>query len=135
MNNIEDCFYRVSVKALIYNDDRTKILLFQEKGGEWELPGGGLEFGASPHEEIRRELLEESGLVTSYISSAPTNFTTSVHDKFGYWISNLIYEVKLESLDFTPKKECVAIKFFSPAEILEINSFTNTKRLAEQLLL
>ena len=69
-----------------------------------------------------------------WVNSAPSYFTTSKHDKHDYWISNIVYETKLESLDFKPSDECVAIDFFTPQQIMEINSFTNAKKLAEQLL-
>lgn len=32
-------------------------------GGAWTLPGGGLDFGEDPETGLRRELLEETGLV------------------------------------------------------------------------
>lgn len=41
--NIPNCFYRVSVKALITNNEG-KFLLIRENVGKWELPGGGLDF-------------------------------------------------------------------------------------------
>lgn len=31
--------------------------------GRWTLPGGGMEFGESPHETLRREFYEETGLI------------------------------------------------------------------------
>lgn len=31
--------------------------------GRWTLPGGGMEFGETPHETLRREFYEETGLV------------------------------------------------------------------------
>lgn len=132
--DLPDCFYRISVKALIWDESKTKILLFQERDGEWELPGGGLEFGATPAEELRRELDEEAGLKAKSIADSPSVVVTSVHDKFGYWIANIAYDVMLESLDFTPTDECVAIQFHTPAEILEINAFTNVKCIARKLI-
>ena len=41
--NIPNCYYRVSVKALI-TDNEGKFLLIRENVGKWELPGGGLDF-------------------------------------------------------------------------------------------
>jgi 8-oxo-dGTP diphosphatase len=38
------CYYRISVKALILDETRTKFLVVQELDGRWELPGGGLDW-------------------------------------------------------------------------------------------
>ena len=38
MNEIPDCYYRVSVKALILNEDRSKFLVCEKESGVWELP-------------------------------------------------------------------------------------------------
>lgn len=37
-NPVPNCFYRISVKALILNDEG-KFLLTKEDNGLWELPG------------------------------------------------------------------------------------------------
>ncbi len=46
MNDIP-CTYRISVKAII-KDDESRILLLREKDGSWELSGGGLEHVVDP---------------------------------------------------------------------------------------
>ena len=54
---------RIRVAALVVRDG--KILLAEhEKGGRryWLLPGGGMEYGESVEETLKRELVEEAGL-------------------------------------------------------------------------
>jgi 8-oxo-dGTP pyrophosphatase MutT (NUDIX family) len=51
-------FYRVSVKALVFDADR-RLLVVQEQAGHWELPGGGWEHGESLEQCLARELREE----------------------------------------------------------------------------
>lgn len=37
-NNISPCFYRISIKALILNEEK-KFLLVKNENGIWEYPG------------------------------------------------------------------------------------------------
>jgi ADP-ribose pyrophosphatase YjhB (NUDIX family) len=112
---IPECFYRISIKALIL-DESKRFLLIKEDDGIWELPGGGLEFGETPHEGINRELHEETGLVTTYIADSPSYFTTWKED--GSWRANLIYETKVRDLNFTEISECVEMRFFTVDEVI-----------------
>src|SRR3989338_3741149 len=72
-----DSFYRVAVKGLCVRDG--KILLSYDttciRGGErfsaWELPGGGMEFGETFAETLRREVMEEMGVEVSWIADRP----------------------------------------------------------------
>jgi 8-oxo-dGTP diphosphatase len=48
--------------------DRSQVLLTRlssrdRDAGKWTLPGGGMEFGETPHETLVREFYEETGLI------------------------------------------------------------------------
>ena len=117
--DIPPCFYRVSAKALILDESRKKFLIVQEEDGKWELPGGGIDHGENPQEALKRELKEEMGLKTLFIAPRPSYFLT-FKNVTGYWMSNALYETKVENLSFTPSNECIAIRFVSPDNLPEI---------------
>ena len=51
-----------SVAAILFNSDRTEVLLIQRRDVPvWVLPGGGLEANEKPEVGIIREALEETG--------------------------------------------------------------------------
>jgi 8-oxo-dGTP diphosphatase len=122
--------YRVSAKALILDDTRTKFLICLEDNGWWELPGGGLDWGESVEECLRRELKEEMGLEATYISSTPSYFMSGQNMK-GAWSVNVVFEVKVQDLNFTKSNECQEIKFVTAEEANTMNCFRNVKEMAE----
>lgn len=60
----------VGVGAVIFDEDR--VLLVQRghapMQGEWSLPGGALEVGETLEEGVRREVLEETGLIVEPVA-------------------------------------------------------------------
>lgn len=137
MNEIRvpDCFYRVSVKALVLDETRTKFLITKEDNGFWELPGGGLDWGMDPYGELRREVREEMGLEATWIADKPSYFLSgrSNPTRSGkrFWAANIVYEAKLEHLKFTPSEECVEIMFADKNDIARLETFSNVQKLAE----
>jgi 8-oxo-dGTP diphosphatase len=125
INKITAKFYRVSVKALIL-DENKKFLLILENDA-WELPGGGLRFGEAPKDCLIREIREEMNLEVECIKSQPSYFITAPHRSGQYWICNAIYEVKVKSLAFVASEECSAIKFFNKEEALKEKLFSNVE--------
>lgn len=121
---IPNCFYRVSVKALIL-DDQKRFLLALENNGLWELPGGGLDFGEKPMEGLAREIKEEMGLEVVSINKQPSYFLTSLHINNQKWICNVLYETKVKNLEFKPSNECVELRFFTKEEALKEKLFSN----------
>lgn len=129
---IKNCYYRVSIKALIFNDAKDKFLLCRNADGRWDLPGGGLDHGTTPQEDLPREIMEEMSLEVEWIAEQPSYFLAGMSTNPPQIpINNVIYETKLKGLDFTPSDECVEIKFVNPEEIKEMHTFAGPQKLAE----
>lgn len=130
---VQNCFYRISAKALIWNETRDKFLLTQEDNGTWELPGGGIDWGESPQNSIIREIKEEMGLTVKSVNDVPIQFLTFQNAE-GSWRSNIVYETAVNDLNFIQSEECVAIKFVSPEGVLQMKTFPNVQILANHLM-
>lgn len=129
--DIPECFYRISIKALVLNETRDKFLIVKEENGKWELPGGGLEWGATPQEDLRREIDEEMGLSVVSVADHPSYFTTFVKEVGDPWKANLLFETVLESLEFTPSDECVEVRFVNREEAKALSLFENVTKFLE----
>ncbi len=123
ITNIPNCYYRISIKALIIDEEK-RFLLALEDNGKWEFPGGGIDFGENPLECLAREIKEEMGLEVIQVNERPSYVLTLQHSS-GVWICHILYEVKTKNLDITPSGECTKIQFFTKEEALKENLFSN----------
>ncbi len=124
-----DAFYRVTAKGIYVRDGR--VLLVHDFTGrsdtddspEWDLPGGGLDFGESFSDALMREVKEEMNLSVTWIDDRPTYVWSTKHGSGKgmewYYVLTVIFRFELESLDFTPTEECREIKFFSKKDLEE----------------
>lgn len=128
---IENCFYRVSVKALVLNETKDKFLICKEEDGWWELPGGGLDWGTTPQEDLLREIDEEMGVGVTKVAEHPSYFITAQTRNNKTWIVNVLYETELSSLNFRASDECVEIRFVNKEDIQELDVFPTITKLAE----
>ena len=122
-----NAFYRVGVKGLCVRDG--KILLVHDYTGrsanaprsEWELPGGGLDFGENFIDWLKREVKEEMGLEVAWVEERPTYVWTTKHPPgrglAWYWVCTVIFRFDFINLDFIPSQECREIKFFSKEDL------------------
>lgn len=64
--------FHLSVKGIIFFGNEflivQKMLNHKHRLGFWELPGGGLGFGESPEDTLKREIFEETGLDAEVLS-------------------------------------------------------------------
>lgn len=132
MNSIPERFYRVSVKALILNEEGDKFLICKKESGLWEFPGGGLDWGKNPQKELRREIMEEMGVGVVSVSENPSYFVTAQSEPGkGIWVANVLYETELETLDFVSSKECVEITFVNQSTLHALNVFEPVRKVAQ----
>lgn len=63
---MENVRFHITVKGIVIYEQKVLILKRVRPSsdglGYWELPGGGLEYGETPHEALIRELKEETNL-------------------------------------------------------------------------
>jgi 8-oxo-dGTP diphosphatase len=121
--NIPPCFYRLSVKALIHNDE-WKFLLVKEDNNLWELPGGWVDYWENIQDCLRREIKEEMWLETTFIASEPSYFFTGTNLKWRN-IANALYKTKVKNYDFTPSEECIELGFFTLEEAKQLDTYPN----------
>lgn len=109
-------YYRVSVKALIRNDEGKILLVKERNGSSPSLPGGGLDHGESMQDGLRREMFEEVNFRGDYTSKlfATLPFYVEPYDTWMLWV---VYEVVPESYDFSPGIDGEYVGFYSLDEV------------------
>ena len=93
----------------------SQILLTQKKSGAyqglWGLPGGGIEFGETPKETLKRELIEESCIIASELEFFTIATSTGQYDNDGIFYGlhhiGILYKVLSwkKQLDLIPQEE------------------------------
>ncbi len=133
---IPNCFYRVSIKAVIRNVDG-KILLAKEHDGRRDLPGGWWDHGETIAQTIQREIQEELGVHWEITQHTPLGIRTIVRPP-EWWededihVLIMAYETKISSSFFTPSSECEEVRFFSLSELKDLNLHANAKWLIDE---
>lgn len=122
--------FRVSVKGISI-DETGRFLLAKEDNGKWELLGGGLDHNEDPITALKREIKEETGLEIIKVSSTPKYFVTAPKVGREGYVANVIYEVKLKDLNFTPSDECMELRFFNKDEAMKEDLFPQVEKFIE----
>jgi 8-oxo-dGTP pyrophosphatase MutT (NUDIX family) len=99
MTELPPCCYRISAKAVIINDG--SILLVNEDGDGWDLPGGGWEHEETIEAALSREVMEELGVGVAHMQGPLDVFSLYV-PRHGRHALHLLYRVELSSEDFSP---------------------------------
>lgn len=97
------CFYRVSTKVLLIDEslNRDEFVVLKNSKGEYELPGGGMEYGESVALSIEREIEEELEIKIEVEdkSLTPVFFDAYKSRSHDIWVAFALYKVKAKNLD------------------------------------
>ena len=120
LNEITDCLYRVSVKAVIIKDE--KLLLVKEGGDEfWSLPGGGVDHGETDIQALKRELSEELGVSEDEIkTNGKVIFVTIGAVSKGIPKANLFYRADVQAESIRPTRHVIKSGWFTIEELSEL---------------
>ena len=115
---------RSSASAVIF-DRRGRVLLQQRSdGGQWGLPGGGIEIGESVTEAVIREVREETGLRVVVrrligVYSEPAMQVVRYPDGNVWHYVNVCFECAVRGGTLTTCDETLALEWVSPRRLPE----------------
>lgn len=124
-HSIPPCFYRISIKALILNEEK-KFLLSKEKNWIWDLPGGWLDEWEDISTCLKRELLEEMWLEIIQHESQPCYFLKFTGKSWKEKV-NALYVTSVKDLNFIPSDECIEIGFYDIEEAKSLETYPNVQ--------
>ena len=113
-----DYLYRISLKALIYNDAGQILVVKEINRTYWDLPGGGMDFGETIESSLKRELYEEVGYkgdLRYQLFDASDEMYIERIDANQICFYCCVWP---ENFDFVPGEEGDEIMFINPEELL-----------------
>lgn len=110
--NYPSTFYRVSLKAVIHNENG-EVLVVKEGSDNWSLPGGGIDHGEFDTEALQRELREEVAYEGNF-SLSLIGIQTFYVEEHGTWMMWVVYNIKTETSDFAVGPDATEIAFIDP---------------------
>ena len=123
--------YRVSAKALIINQDGD-VLLVKERHNDWDLPGGGIDYGETPQQALERELHEEIGQRLEVLGE-PSRTVTFYHESMDTWVMWIIFKLSFADIDEVGPGRDVSEVRFVPEDKLECDGACEERVIADIL--
>lgn len=120
-------YYRVSIKAIIRNENDEVLLVREKNNNDWNLPGGGMDHGEDERSALARELFEEVGYKGdfSYKPVGIQSMTLVTVEAFQLWV---VYEVKPDHYSFSVGDQANEISFVDP------NLFASSTKFQDRLI-
>lgn len=115
-------------------EDAGKILLIKEllenNKEHWIIPGGGVEFGETMNDAVKREMKEELGIDVEPVGII--DFKEHMNLKYDYHTVIFFFRVKPASIDFKLEDKIIEAKFFTPEDALKLDLVYTTRWFIEK---
>lgn len=112
-----DYLFRVSIKALVVNDDGDILVVKESSRNWWDVPGGGMEHGETVKDAIRRELREEVSLRGDFEYEIISIEDPGLLQRLNAWQMRIVFVVKPKDATFAPGDDGDEILFINPEEL------------------
>jgi 8-oxo-dGTP diphosphatase len=103
--------HSVSVAAVVVDDEGRVLVAKRRDNGKWQLPGGVLELDESIHQGVRREVLEETGVLVE-----PERLT-GVYKNLKLGVVALVFRARAVDGDPGPTEESSHVEWWTPATV------------------
>ncbi len=112
-----DYLFRLSIKALIQNENG-EVLVVKETGRSWwDLPGGGMDHEESIKIAIARELKEEVNLSGDFTYKVISVDEPAFLEHANVWQVRLVFLVKPDLMQFSPGEDGDDLTFIKPSTL------------------
>ena len=124
----QDYLFRVSLKAVIFNENNEVLIVRESDRDCWDIPGGGMDHGESIEEALARELKEEVSLRGDFtyraiLAEDPRYLET--HNLYQMRLTFLIEDYESDS--FAPGDDSDEVMFVDPEEFKDSEIVTELK--------
>lgn len=110
----KDYLFRISMKALVVNNNGD-ILVVKESGRDWwDMPGGGVEHGETVKDAIARELHEEILLNGDFTYDVIDIDDPGLLRRIDAWQIRVVFLVKPTNIYFEPGSDGDEVEFKKP---------------------
>ena len=117
----KDSLIRVTLKAVII-DEEGKTLVVKESGRDWwDLPGGGMDHGEDIKSALAREMHEEVNLNGDFEYKIIYVHEPKLLEHINAYQVRLFFIVKPENMEFSPGEDGDELAFMSIDELREVD--------------
>lgn len=112
-----DYLFRLSIKALIKNENNEVLVVKENNRNSWDLPGGGMDHSESIKDAIARELREEVNLEGDFTYRVISVDEPVLIERENLWQVRLIFLVIPTVMKFSPGEDGDDLTFINPAAL------------------